>query len=344
MKKLFTAIAVIALVCNAAQAKTWRINNDPEAKADFLSIDAAMASLDVFDGDVLYLDPGCRLPSQTVSKKVTIIGTGYNLTESDEAMVAGITITTNDIKLTGLNVSGRITWNRVYNNITIERCKVQGIYMSVLCYGVKIISCYIKGDVQGGSNNANSPLVLRNSIVLGRIYAIGNGIISNNVVIYNGAVSAFPVSSINNSTISNNIIINTTTQTATTDNVVYYYRNNTIANVTIEDNNNIVNNVLSTDADHAWANCPTNKFIGAKVEDVFVNEGNQEEMYRLKEGSEAIGYGTNGVDCGVFDGMYPYVVHGRPQFVPYIYEAQIPHAPSSDGKLNITLKIKSQNE
>ena len=109
MKKLFTVVAVIALVCNAAQAKTWRINNDPEAKADFLSINDAMASLEVYAGDVLYLDPGCRLPAQTISKGVTIIGTGYNLTESEEAMVAGITISANDIKLTGINVSGKIT-------------------------------------------------------------------------------------------------------------------------------------------------------------------------------------------------------------------------------------------
>ena len=101
--------------------------------------------------------------------------------------------------------------------------------------------------------------------------------------------------------------------------------------------------MLSTDEAHAWADFPTNKFIGAKVADVFVNEGSQEEKYQLKEGSPALGYGTNGVDCGVFDGEYPYVLCGRPQFVPYIYDAQIPNTPT-DGKLNITLKIKSQNE
>lgn len=119
--------------------------------------------------------------------------------------------------------------------------------------------------------------------------------------------------------------------------------NNTIQNTAVTDYNSINNNVLSTDADHAWTDFPTNKFIGAKVEDIFVNEGNQEEKYKLKEGSPALDYGTNGVDCGAFDGLYPYVVNGRPQFVPYIYDAKIPNTPT-DGKLNITLKIKSQNE
>ena len=327
--------ATALLFCSAAQAKTWRINNDPTAKADFLSINDAMSSTEVLDGDVLYLDPGCRLPQQSVSKSVTIIGTGYNLTEAEEAMVAGINIQTSNIKFTGVNVSGNIGWTGGYGNITIERCKAQGISLNGICYNVKIIGCYIVGNVSGN----NCPAVLRNSIVLGKVEGFKNGIISNNTIIHDTGTGNnymyYPLYSIYNSTITNNIIINPTT-----------YNNNsnrTISNTAVTDYNTICNNVLSTDADNAWADFPTNKFIGAKVEDIFVNEGNQEEKYQLKEGSAAIGYGTNGVDCGAFDGMYPYVLCGRPQFVPYIYEAQIP-TTTDNGKLNITLKIKTQNE
>ena len=349
MKKFFTLMAAVVLFSSAAEARNWRINNDPAAKADFLSIDAAMASTDVYAGDVLYLDPGCRLPKQTITKGVTIIGTGYNLKETEEAMVAGITIKANNIKLTGINVSGNISWPDYdrFDNITIERCKVQGIrvtpYGSNISYGVNIIACYITGDVSG----KNSPLVLRNSIILGRVNSINNGTITNNVVICSSGTNTgqtyFPLYSITNSTITNNIIINPTTHTTTSENVVTNWSHQTIYNTAITDYNNITNNVLSTDEAHAWADFPTNKFIGAKIEDVFVNEGNLEEKYQLKEGSPALGYGTNGVDCGAFGGQSPYVLCGRPQFVPYIYDAQIPNTPT-DGKLNITLKIKSQNE
>lgn len=357
MKKFFTLMAAVVLFCSAAEAKNWRINNDPAAKADFLSIDAAMASTDVYAGDVLYLDPGCRLPAQTITKGVTIIGTGYNLKETEEAMVAGITIKANDIKLTGINVSGSIAWSyesKAYSNVIIERCKFQGLKTnnwssnnSYICYGVKIIGCYVTGDVSGA--DPKSPLTVRNSIILGKVYNINNGTITNNVVIYDSGKNQnnyyynFLLYNITNSTITNNIIINPTTHTTTTDNVVTNWSHMTIYNTAVTDYNNITNNVLSTDEAHAWADFPTNKFIGAKVADVFVNEGNQEEKYQLKEGSPALGYGTNGVDCGVFDGEYPYVLCGRPQFVPYIYDAQIPNTPT-DGKLNITLKIKSQNE
>ena len=355
MKKFFTLMAAVVLFSSAAEARNWRINNDPAAKADFLSIDAAMASTDVYAGDVLYLDPGCRLPAQTITKGVTIIGTGYNLKETEEAMVAGITIKANDIKLTGINVSGGVNWpsgsGTVFNNVIIERCKFQGLKTAswsndYVCYGVKIIGCYVTGDISGAG--PKSPLTVRNSIILGRINYINNGIITNNVIIYSSGTytnnrDLFPVHNITNSTITNNIIINPTTHTTTSENVVTNWSHQTIYNTAITDYNTITNNVLSTDEAHAWADFPTNKFIGAKVEDVFVNEGNQEEKYQLKEGSPAIGYGANGVDCGAFGGMYPYVLCGRPQFVPYIYDAQIPNTPT-DGKLNITLKIKSQNE
>lgn len=346
MRKFFMMAVVVcaSLLSTAAQAKTWRINNDPAAKADFLSINDAMASVDVYAGDVLYLDPGCRLPSQSITKGVTIIGTGYNLTESEEAMVAGITINANDIKLTGINVSGSISWSNGRSNITIERCKAQGISLYNTCNGVKVIGCYITGTVYGRNNS----LVIRNSIILSQVYGIKNGIICNNVIVYNSGTftnnsSYYPMNSITNSTITNNIIINPTTHTTTTDNVVTNWSHQTIYNTAVTDYNTITNNVLSTDAAHAYADFPTNKFIGAKVEDIFVNEGNQEEKYKLKEGSAAIGYGQNGVDCGAFGGLYPYVLCGRPQFVPYIYDVQIPNTPT-DGKLNITLKVKSQNE
>lgn len=100
---------------------------------------------------------------------------------------------------------------------------------------------------------------------------------------------------------------------------------------------------MSTEAKYAFANYPANKFIGAAMTDVFTLTGVADAMYRLKEGSPAIGYGTNGYDCGAFSGAYPYVISGRPRFIPYIYEAVIPNHPT-DGKLNVTLKIKSQNE
>ena len=174
-------VMLFAMNVSAVQAKTWRINNDPAAKADFLSINDAMASLEVYAGDVLYLDPACRLPEQTITKGVTVIGTGYNLTDSEEAMVQGITISADNTKLTGVNVGGFVSINA--NNVTVERCKTQGIFVSYYSLvGVKVIGCYVEGSISG---NNGAPIVLRNSIVLGQVKSIKNGIINNNTILYN---------------------------------------------------------------------------------------------------------------------------------------------------------------
>lgn len=58
---LFSAMAAIglSLFSNNVDARSWRINSKPEAKANFLSIEKATSSSDVLNGDTLYLDPGC---------------------------------------------------------------------------------------------------------------------------------------------------------------------------------------------------------------------------------------------------------------------------------------------
>lgn len=349
MRKFFmmAAVVCISLLSTAAQAKTWRINSDPEAKADFLSINDAMASLDVYPGDVLYLDPGCHLPQQAVSKGVTIIGTGFNLNGAvEEAFVDGFEIKASDIKLMSINITGDVFVNNgKASNITLERCKTRNLLFSSAGTNLKVLNCYVSGRIYSYSFS----VAVRNSIVLGQIYGIKNGVIKNCVVISdcgNGSgtgASYYVLYDITNTSITNNVIINTNTQSTVDGNTTKFYNHQTIYNVSETDANSINNNILSNDTEHTFAIYKTNQFIGAKIEDVFEWEGSLDERFRLKEDSPALGAGANGVDCGVYGGAYPYVVSGLPKFIPYIVESNIPTTPT-DGKLNITLKIKSQNE
>lgn len=351
MKTFLSAVAaiILSLLSLNVQARSWRINSDPAGKANFLSIDDAMASLDVFNGDTLYLDPGCVLSNnQAVSKSVTIIGTGYNLQESAsrEAIIEAMYIIASNVKIEGCNVSSKIYYSdntKNVENLTIERCRVNGIRNNHIYSGknIKIHSCYIGGEI---SLDRTTGCEISNCIITGQIYNINSGTIKNNTILYYADNTYNALETIKNSSIVNNIILHVADGYKVDENQKpYYNRNYTISNVSPADNNVINNNVLSTDAEHAFANCPQNKFIGAKPEDVFTLTGTAEEMYRLKDDSPAKGYGTNGYDCGAYSGQYPYVLSGHPRFIPYIYEAIIPNYPT-DGKLNVTLKIKSQNE
>ena len=68
-----------------------------------------------------------------------------------------------------------------------------------------------------------------------------------------------------------------------------------------------------------------------------------DQLYQLKEDSPAKGYATDGGDCGPYGGLTPYVPGGLPNGYPYYTKAIIP-AKSKNGKVNVSLKIKMQNE
>lgn len=321
----------MSLPGNNASAGSWRISSKPDAKANFTSITAATDSKSsVLAGDTLYIDPGTVLTgAQTVTKQVTIIGTGYFLKDvaAKEAIIEGtLFIRASNVKVEGC-YSTDLSVSSNTDNVVIERCKIRNFNGG--SDNLKIYSCYIYEYLNFGSDVRN--VEISNCIILGYISGLKKSSITNNTFLC--SITDDIVRGTTNSKFANNIIINTRAG----------YGNRTIANASLSDQNMITNNVLSNDADNAFADYPDNKFIGAKPEDVFTMEGTADEQYRLKEDSPAKGYGQSGYDCGAYDGPFPYVVSGHPRFMPYIYDAIIPNQPT-DGKLNVTLKIRTQNE
>lgn len=350
MKKIIlSAVAAIGLsLCNqSVYARSWRINPDPAAKANFTDLNAAVASLEVFNGDTLYLDPGSTFDTkQTLTKGVVVIGTGYGLPDGSipEATFTGtVYISANNVKMEGCCINSLSANNANYSNFTLERCKIFTI-SSYLVHDSKIISCLLMKGITGGINYTSGVQIM-NSIILGPVTYFKALTLQNNVIVAaSGNDNNGLVYKVTNSTITNNIIINTNEgYSVGDDQIPSYYKYFTITSTAPEDDNSINYNVLSSDAAHAFANHPNNKFIGATTADVFTLTGAVDAMYQLKAGSPAAGYGSNGYDCGAFSGPYPYVLSGRPRFIPYIYEAIVPTQPT-DGKLNVTLKIRSQNE
>ncbi|MDE6287905.1 MAG: hypothetical protein K2M00_03865 [Muribaculaceae bacterium] len=113
--------------------------------------------------------------------------------------------------------------------------------------------------------------------------------------------------------------------------------------MSFDGNNVIQNNVFSTPAKYANEQYPGNYYVGATIENTFVNEGSEDAKWQLLETSAAKNAATHGGDCGAFGGPTPYVLSGIPQFLPHITEALIPAKPT-DGKITVKLKIENQNE
>lgn len=343
--KAAVAAAVLTFVgAQTVSAKSWRVNNNSTKKANFVDINAAMASADVVAGDTLYLDPGSVLASeQTISKAVTVIGTGYFL---QNGMVAAtinnrVIITAEGTKLNGVSVNGEVSIRA--NNITLERCKINNHVYSYKGprYGLTVLQCFINnpntaGSIEGEFRNA----IIKNNIIISsygsnyRSTAIANvhdSEIANNYLAVNKTYDNLQVLyNITNSQIYNNII-----RHAKDPNLIF-------ANSDAVNNNSIYNNVI-TAAKDTYPNLTDIVYLGsASMSSVFA-PGTSDAAYRLKEDSPAKGAGFGGADCGPYGGATPYVESGLPLYHPYIKKAVVA-GKSVNGVVDVELNIKMQNE
>lgn len=337
MKTTINIIIATALmaVATSATAKSWRINNNAAAAPDFASINAAMSSADVLAGDTLYLDPGTSLSGeQTVSKQVTIVGPGYFRTDTPHAfsyLEGKLVIRANDTKVEGIIMSNNDIVI-IANNVTIERCRLKTVYVSAYGSGLgqyaTIRQCYgerIEG--YGPTENRSSYCTIENNILISSsncIYKLYLPKIRRNYI--KETASSFPFHDLNSATITDNIIINT----YETGVRLFSYVSNSV---------NVSHNVMSGTENASY---PDNIYGGTEA-DIFTLTGMNDQRYQLKDDSPAKGYASDDGDCGPYGGLTPYVAGGLPNGYPYYTKAIIP-AKSKDGKVNVSLKIRMQNE
>lgn len=344
-QKFIVAMALTAMMTTTVNARSWRINNDVTKKADFTDLNAAMSSTDVMAGDTLYMDPGCILNSkQTVSKRVTIVGSGYFRNDAPHRLVTisgNLYLTAQYIKVEGIAITG--TTYLCSDYITVERCKAGNIsinenWTTAAAQFATIRQCYAT-SVHGGSNlsypNKTSFATIENCILMSNngspIDGLYSPTIRNCYLKYSGTSTSAvyaPLNGIDNASITNNIILRNSNPSSVLNSVT---------------NSFISNNVMSC-AETTYSSIGENRYMESGDESlVFALEGANDERYQLKADSPAKGYATDGGDCGPFGGLYPYVLGGMPKGYPYYTKAVI-DARAKDGKVNVSLNIKMQDE
>lgn len=356
---LITIVATIGFG-NYAYGRSWRVNSNTNAKADFKSVVLAIADEKVKANDTLYLEAGHVEGDITFTKKLHLIGPGYwqeavpnNVSYSTMAVINGAI----SFMVEGVSITGCIIKSVMYNtsgigrNIKVDRCLILSDVYITTTWGESdytITNCFIKGSVSLPTMSRLIGCIMIGDEKSGsvRVSAGTGSVISNNVIIGNTGTSRdiYLLQGIYQSSVTNNIVINQTTYSEyiKEKDETFYYRNNTIQ-FDKSQSNTITYNVLGTEETYKNIEFPNNIYSGAKVEDIFVMAGNEEEQYMLKEGSVAKGAGNDGTDCGAYGGLRPYVKGGYPQFIPVIYDVDIPTNPT-DGKLPVKFKIRSQND
>lgn len=351
--KTFT-ILLLSLCWLGANATIWRINSNPQVSADFKSINEAIAHWDVLDGDTLYLENGSYFGGTTISKSLTIIGPGYFLMENDSTyvnpfpvLIQSVTITSSGAgsKITGVTVIGSFLFSVGANDVTIERSKMSGIGISnssgQISSGLIVRQCFITGSINEATSYSNCGFLsstIHNNIILGTVsltHPNANHNIFNNVIWFNSTTTNYALQA-RNSSVLNNIIIREPYDENPDNNRVEYCINFDHAN---NSNSTFARNVMTQSPN---ASFPDNIWNVVK-EDVFVLQGSTDKRWMLKAGSPAIGYGSNGDDCGAYGGAMYYVPSGLPWLLPRIFEATIP-ASGSGNMIPVHIKAKTQEE
>lgn len=369
MKK-FILMAAVLIVSVVASAKTWRINPNAAAKPDFTSLTAACEAQKVNKGDTLYCEPGLYInqnENKVTKDRLTLLGPGFShkgnvgstSAVAEANFSARFTIDADTINIAGLKIAELYIYgiySTLRKDITIERCYIGRLYNGTSYFSnITIRDNYFSAaygkttyaPIDFSNSYQLQNINIENNIIIADYYGIwlnaGNN--TSALIAHNTVVSrtdrGYPVIKAQHTTVRDNIFINTYPSVGDS----YLFE------LSDMQTGQFYNNVLSlnpenTDPAVVAAYSATNSFVSATVANTFTCQkvGEAEETYyQLKEGSVAKNKAYQGEDCGAFAGTFPFVVCGRPQGLPYIYDVYAPNTPTDD-KLTITFKVKANNE
>ena len=358
MKRVLLSALVLSVAAMGTQAKSWKIGPSSVNGMDFASINDAVESEKVAAGDTLFLDQYYSTNvKQVVTKKVVIIGTGYDTSFTDEQVVATLTDSLT-LKVDGIQVkSVKLNNVKFYaDECVLDRCYVNAIGIGTVPKSMNhIYSCYITGMVGNrvavtttNTSSISGPTTtttyypaqfdIQNCMfMISQINATGyltNSIINNNTFycsITSSNYTYYCLTNIDNSQITNNIIY-TSTNARAMNSVV----------TSVGSGNTIEHNIMSQTVP---SNYPDN-LNSSNIKSLFVSTGNFSDYYKLKTDvgdNFALNYATDGKEVGCHGGMFGCPSGGRPQYVPYFTKVVVGQR-TENGKLPVSLEVKIQDK
>ena len=322
-----------------------RVNNTAGMSAPYTTIDGAITAAST--GDIILVEGSSTnytLPNNyTLTKKVSIIGPGYSLTQNTglQATTTSATIAMTgtfaiDAGAEGSVISG-LVWTipmevRV-SNITISH---NGIFILNINNTTPQSNLWIHANVNNfntfgvpvlassgsAANNAYTNIAITNNLFNWRITLgpVKSGVFINNII------DIAPSSScdLTNFQVSNNIFNNLSALTLT--------------------NAVVQNNVFCGTGYYTSFDPAFNNITNAVFANVFIGAGASPSIdgsYVLKAGSAAIGAGAGGTDAGIFGGPLPYTLSGIADRVPTVNALTVPGLIGQGSTLNVKVSAKS---
>lgn len=292
MKKLI--LISILFIGQSAISQTIRRCNNTGNASGALVYSTLQAAVDASSpNDIIYLDPSANdYGNVIITKKLTIIGSGYFLAENQAEVNSQNTLSTTlaSINFNGGSEGSKMVGVRCINflglntsSLTLDGCFIFG-GLGMQATGSVVRRCYFSnnGNING---NATSGLVT-NCRITSNVQNVSNISFENNVFVDGGNIG-----SITNCSFTNNI----------------FYTTSSLSNLVSPS----FNNNISIGAQLPAGNGNINN-VGPSTIFAVASPSTFDAQYKLAVSSPAIGAGLGGADCGMFGGIAPYKLSGVP--------------------------------
>lgn len=348
MKKLLLLAITATLICSVSFANIRRIGYWGTAvpNVDYTTADLAVTA--AVTGDTIMVYPNASTWSfSNINKRLVIIGTGYyhynganggtnlnaNLQNAQPSSLCntnfypgcdGTIVTGCDLTSSSTNGSSGI------NNIKITNCRLSILYFqnpyTYDNWEISKTEIYSNGLYNYSSTAKVTNLKVFNCILSGTAVYFSSTVNGQTGVFENCTFfNATPTFSNQAFIIQNCIFYSTTPSNYSNTN----FYNNVFTTATLPAGISGGNNILVNGAA---------LFVGYPTQGTYSND----ERFKLKAGSPAIGVGINGIDCGAFGGVNPYKLSGIPA-VPAIYKLTAPSSSASSNPYTITFSVRANN-
>lgn len=318
MKNIVLSGFVLVAFASHAQ-NILRVNNTPGVNAPYTTLAAAITAADVND-IILVEGSATSYGSHTITKKVTIVGPGYFLSEN-----TGLQVTPNEAILDNLDL-----------NVGASGSKISGMSFStggIYINGVSSIEAtnnrvgvvfltgagsnvLVKGNYMGtfACNGTHTGVIVSNNYLSSQA-VVNSGLVtfSNNTCNLNGTAQFI------GSVVQNNIFIGFPVSPHASST----YNNNVWQQAAIS----------GADASNVFNIAVASLFLG-------LTGNTTDTQWRLKVGSPAIGAGIGGVDCGMYGGVTPYKPSGIATGQHTIHNLIVPATVIQNGTLNVKVSAK----
>lgn len=344
MKKILFFASVLLLNTAIAQNILIVDNNfniDTSPAHVFSTLTAAVTAAS--NGDIIYIQPSATgYGAITINKSLTLIGKGHapELNNGEASVIGNVTISANNVKITGLFVSGLVSSTANVNNGLIEDCHItSGVSFNL----ANVTNMTIRGNlIKNGifiSNNLD--ITITNNLIQNIGFNAFSGfndttIFNNNVIIADQSnATGFIFANANNLVCQNNIWLFTNNAMDRVDqnasgtpiihnnSLTYHYGSTTI--LPLNGNNNLNNQ--------------NPFFVNITANNPYYNVAHDYNLGASSAGNDA---GADGNDVGIYNGFYDFDMRGYPTELPYLLEMSISNNMIPAGaNLNVNLKANA---